>query len=497
VTIWNESQVDDYDKNQYFDYYYPLSLLALSKTNYDIFRDNDLSVFSNDVIFVPDDLTLDKTTFNEYMHYVQMGGTLIPINSDNHFNGTFSKLFYIQPNGNKSESYTSLTSNNNQSLTINISGVTRAVQTKSNDDEKILATYHNDDSGRPVAPFAIEKKFDNGGRIVLVNAEGYFNTISNSPSNYFLSLSNITKLLSVDLKTTSTASHTTSLPMRSFTGDLEVLGKVTLNTTSLSIAKNVYPHSLDIDRISVVDTRNHSQTTYNNSFVKDLKLVGNADIMINLTGALKLPDMISNRNYIGVSIPSMFNVTIQLSDESNSQIEIFAQNNGVVNTIRGSNGSKINLYNVKAQSPINFIPVLLKEPQLTVDGRTIIKEPYFNGYFNEFGQLSTGSPIDFEGKLNMKFHFVDDYNEPFYGATSTQFISYLQSVTMTESTAKPESLLKIPGDISEYAKIKGESINLEKILTSPSNIVTIMVLIVVTLIVFQLFKKNQFWNSLK
>lgn len=480
VTIWNESQVRDYDKNQYFDYYYPLSLLALSKTNYDIFRDNDLSVFSNDVIFVPDDLTLDETTFNEYMHYVQMGGTLIPINSDNHFNGTFSKLFYIQSNGNKSESYTSIISNNNQSLTINIPGVTRAVQIKSNDDEKILATYHNDDSGRPVAPFAIEKKFDNGGRIVLVNAEGYFNTISNSPSNYFLSLSNITKLLSVDLKTTSTASHITSLPMRSFTGDLEVLGNVTLSTTSLSIAKNVYPHSLDIDRISVVDTRNHSQTTYNNSFVNDLKLVGNADIMINLTGALKLPDMISNRNYIGVSIPSKFNVTIQLAEESNSQIEIFRQNNGVVNTIRGSNGSTINLYNVKAQSPIGFIPVLLKEPQLTVEGRTIIKEPYFYGYFNDLGQLSTGSPIDFEGKLNMKFHFVDDYNEPFYSATSTQFISYLQSVTMTESTAKPDSLLKIPGDISADAKMKGEDIPLEKILKSPINLITLAVLVAVT-----------------
>jgi hypothetical protein len=146
------------------------------------------------------------------------------------------------------------------------------------------------------------------------------------------------------------------------------------------------------------------------------------------------------------------------------------------------------MYNVKAQSPIGFIPVLLKEPQLTIEGRTIINEPYFSGYFDNLGRFSTGSPIDFEGKLNMKFHYVNDYDKPFYPATSTEYISYLQSITMTESTAKPDSSLKIPGDISEYAKIKGQDIDLEKILISPTNLVSIIVLVVATAIGIQVIK---------
>ena len=113
-----------------------------------------------------------------------------------------------------------------------------------------------------------------------------------------------------------------------------------------------------------------------------------------------------------------------------------------------------------------------------MEGRTNIKEPYFSGYVNYVGHLSPGNPIDFEGKLNLKFKYVDDYNIPFAEATRTDFISYLQSVTMTGSDVKPVSSSKIPGDISEYAVMKGEYVDLGKILTSQTNIVTIIVLII-------------------
>lgn len=487
IIIWNESQTGNLDKNHEFDYQYPLSILALSRTNYDIYRDNDWSVFSNEVILVPDNLTLDNTTFSEYMKYVQSGGRLITINSDGHFNETFSNLFSIKSIGYKLRPFTSITSDDNQNLTANVHGMTRAMQIKSNSDGKILASYHEKDSPFPLAPFALEKKFGNGS-IILVNAEGYFNTIKNSPRNYFQSPSNTTRLLIIDLKNTSTGPTITALPMKSFTGDLEALGEITLSTRSLSIAKNIYPYSLDVERISVVNTENHSQMNLNSVSVKDLKVIGDMDITINLNGALKLPDMISGHNYIGVSVPTKFNVTIHLLEGDKSKIKIIGHN-GEVTEIAG-NGSIINLYNVHAQSPIGFVSLLLKEPELTVEGRTLIKEPYFSGYFDYVGRLSPGSPIDFEGKLNMKFKFVDDYNRPFATATSTGFISYLQSVTMKGSNAKPVSSLKIPGDISEYATIKGEHVDLKRILISPSNIVAILVLMIGTVLSIWLIKKN-------
>ena len=54
IKIWKlpHASREIYDKTKYYNYYYPLSILALSKTNYDTFKDDDLSVFSNNVLLV-------------------------------------------------------------------------------------------------------------------------------------------------------------------------------------------------------------------------------------------------------------------------------------------------------------------------------------------------------------------------------------------------------------------------------------------------------------
>src|SRR5206468_10689473 len=66
---------------KYYNYYYPLSLLALSNSSYDIFSNSDSSVFSKDVILVSDSLKYDNVTLKKYLNYVHQGGTLIAVNS--------------------------------------------------------------------------------------------------------------------------------------------------------------------------------------------------------------------------------------------------------------------------------------------------------------------------------------------------------------------------------------------------------------------------------
>src|SRR6185503_9071576 len=101
---------------KYDNYYYPLSILALSKSKYDIFMDKDLSAFSKkNIVIASDPLDLDDNTFNRYSEYVDKGGTVVVMNSQD-FKGKFGQLFSIQPNDNGTAAFTSAVGKNSESI---------------------------------------------------------------------------------------------------------------------------------------------------------------------------------------------------------------------------------------------------------------------------------------------------------------------------------------------------------------------------------------------
>jgi hypothetical protein len=464
-----------HDKTKYYDYYYPVSLLALSKSRYDIFRDSDSSVFSKDVIIIPDTFKFDDSTFNSYLEYVRAGGTLIVINSNNNFNGTFSRLFSVPSNESKVESFGNIAGNKNQNVMINIPGFVKKFEINSIPDVNLIASYRNINN-QTVAPFAMEKTFSNGGRIILLNAEGYFNTISNSPREYFSSLSNISKLLPLDSDNGS--SQNTSRPLRGFIGNMEILGKINLNSSSLSLLEEgSYPYMLNAAQVTIFNKTSDSLISFDNVSIKSLKLIGRSEIIINLTGMLKLPGMISDHNYIGMSIPNGFNMTVRLYPERLSYMDIVTRNDSLINHIKVNNGSKIDLYNIRAGSSLKFVPVLLKNPEIKVNGQASIKNAYFDGYLDNSGGLLVGDPFDFQGKLKTTIDFIDHYNKPYRTGTSTQYLTYLQSFYMDGNLEKHEELLKLPGQVPSDSKIP-----LEKIFSSSINIITLIVLSTVTII---------------
>jgi hypothetical protein len=327
----------------------------------------------------------------------------------------------------------------------------------------------------------MEKIFSNGGRIILLNTEGYFNTISNSPREFFSSLSNISRLLPLDLDN-GTTSQNTSMPLQGFTGNMEILGKINLNSSSLSLLEEgSYPYMLNAAQVTIFNETNDSLISFDDMSIKSLKLIGHSEIIINLTGMLKLPDMLSHHNYIGMSIPNDFNMTVRLYPERLSYMEIVTQNRSLVNHIKVNNGSKIDFYNMRAGPSLKFVPVLLKNPEIKLDGYASIKNAYFDGYLDNSGGLLVGDAFDFQGKLNTTFDFVDHYNKPYRTGISTQYITYLQSFDMDGSIQQEEhkELLKLPGDI--YFKSK-EDIPLEKIFSSSTNIITLIILTTVTII---------------
>lgn len=190
------------------------------------------------------------------------------------------------------------------------------------------------------------------------------------------------------------------------------------------------------------DKTNNSRVTFDNMLIKTLKLVGHYQVIINLSGNVELPDMISYDNYISMAIPNGFNMTVRLYPEKSTFMEIASESNSFINPIKVNNGSKIDFYNISAGSPLKSVTLLLKNPEMIINGQTNIKNANFYGYLNGRGGLDKGSTLNFQGKLQTKFDFVDHYNEPYREGISTSYITYLQSVMINGTIETKQESLK-------------------------------------------------------
>jgi hypothetical protein len=489
-TVSNYPQKID-NQTKYYNYYYPLSLLALSNSSYDVFSSSDSSVFSKDVIFVSDSLKYDNVTLKEYLDYVREGGTLIVVESQNNSGTVFNQLFSLKSTDNKEETFTSITGDKNQQPLINVSGLVNRINMTSSPGIELIASYRNN-KNETIAPFIIERNFSSGGKIILLNFNGYFNSISNSPTQYFFTLSNISQLLPVDLGK-GTISQNTSIPAKGFTGKMQIYGKVRLNSSSLSLPyENSHPYVLNTSRIAIYKNGTNIPIVLNNVSIKDLKLMGDYVANIDISGPLELPDMRTSRDYIGVQIPSAFNMTIRLSPKGLSQMEIVTQNQTSMKSFKVNNDSRIEFYGIKPALSGKSIPVLLKRPEMKVDGHILNKHTYLYGFVNERGRLHMGVALDLQGHLETKFDLVDKFDQHYRNATRTTYITYLQALAMNGTFDEDKDRLNLPGDIYFKAKERGQEIPLEKILSSPGNIITLMILIPIIIItsIFIWRKKN-------
>jgi hypothetical protein len=464
---------------KYDDYYYPLSILALSKSKYDIFMDKDLSAFSKkNIVLASDPLDWDDNTFNRYLEYVGKGGTLVVMNSHD-FKGKFGRLFSIQPSDNGTTTFTSAVGKNNDS--ISVSGLVKKVSLYDSPDVEIISAYR-DKENRMVAPLAIEKHFTNGGKIVLVNNEAYFKALSKSPEQYFLSLSNITRLLGLDTGK-AVASESTSAQAKRFLGDLKSSGNITIKSSSLLLddsndAVGNNSHDIHADSILISNKSNNLNHTFNNVTIKDLRLVGQHDITIKSNGTLSLPHMGSQHEYFKILVPAKSTMTVSLPNRL-SYVEIDILNGSSFRTIKVNSDSKISFYNISTASSSKSIPIILKSPEVEVDGHIGFKQSNFDPYFT-----NNDIPLDYEGGLKTKLSFVDDYKESNLNQTIIKYITYLQSITTATDVGVGQDgiILNLPGDISPYAKSHGIPIPLREVLFSGSNVMLLISTAVVSLV---------------
>jgi hypothetical protein len=208
-------------------------------------------------------------------------------------------------------------------------------------------------------------------------------------------------------------------------------------------------------------------------------------------GKIELPDSMSDRSYIGLSIPTDFNMTISLYPQRFGYIEMVTQNGTSTNSIKVNGESKIEFHKIRPYAPLKYIPVLLKNPEIKINGETNISNGLQNGLLTKRGSLNTGSPLEINGQLNTKFGFVDNYKQFYKNETLINYITYLQSVTMNNTLQEHKQHLIFLSDFGSILRDRELDMALQNALTSPSNIIFAVVLSIVTIIVVKIIQKNK------
>jgi hypothetical protein len=510
---FSDSPANNNQEQLYKSHYYPLTMLALSKMNYSTYIEGDYSAFSKKNII----LTFDPSEKDErrnngnakpYLEYVKKGGTLILMsgNSNDHSNafypGIFSKLLGIRV-GNESK-FNSIAYNGGE-RTLNISGVATDFEFMRSD---ITATSYYMYDNQKAAPFAIEKNYGNG-KIIYVNAAGYFEATSRSPEQLFSTFSKIPNPIEIIIPYTP-AIGTSSVDQSRYTGadirlfdtkkiieNTDAEGQAVLNSSSVIILPKEAGYDLYAKNMSISNHQrteflpeNYSQQlneyNYDNVKINDLKLYGHYEAIINSSGPLRLPTTSSHYDYIEISIPTRFDMTLNLSDSAYAELK---NEKNHTKPMRVTNGI-IHLGEVRANdSYITSIPILMKSPVLTINGTL------------EFQEYENPNTEMMKGRLVEKIDYTDHYHEPYRNGSRTQFITYMKDLQPMEQTAtdKINIDLRFPGEISDRAKEKGVLVPWKTVMRSSNSIILMISISIATIMGLHFIKvaSKKFSSSCK
>ncbi len=463
-----------------YSYYYALTSLAMSETEYSSYLENDYSIFSNEAVILPNNMNdLSDEMFNNLLNYTRSGGKLFIINPSDKFEGKFDKLFLSEPMVNETRQFKRITSDDKNGFVLDVTGKIKDSRVKPSSDIKVIASYKNNDN-EAIAPFVIEKNVSDNGRITYINAFGYFNSISANPKHNFPSLVDFSDIFEIGhVKDKPRGNESGSEPIRRFIGDLTVVGKITLNSSSVYFDNSSLDSSVSsIKNISVSDKHGNLKIQHENLSLLDIKTFGQYEHLINTTGKITLPSINSKGNYLGVSLPNEFNMTIKLLG-ADSHLTIITNNSNLTNNIiQIGNESKIDFYSSSPKSNISRnILMLLKNPELKVNGNALFDKTNFYGQ-----EIDDYIPLNVNGKVDVKFDFVEDYKDTFREGTKIGYLTYIDSLNIEGQRNQTKLQLELPGHISDDIDRRGMGVPISSILTNVVNLAIIIVISMATIV---------------
>ena len=361
-----------------------------------------------------------------------------------------------------------------------------------------------------------------------MNAAGYFDAISNDPDQYFGTLSNFPSLIALksskDAMEGSRPPPAGSITTARYIGNATIVGQTIINSSSFSLsdpsvvgAYNLYAKGISISsehkRINY-DYKNtsltntsalHSQIYPQSKGVnaarseyiplKNLKAFGPYQVIINSTGSVSLPSWLSSNDYISISVPPEFNMTLKLLRGASAE---FVTTGGLGNNTRhviinnnysSSSINTIQFYRINTDSSqVNNIPVLMKSPEIEATGNISFGRLYLDASTYDSQQGIRGSPVQINGKLSAKVDHVDHYDTSRKRTYTKDYLTYFEWLKTDEKTETKMPIqdqlfnLRIPGDISYVAKQASSPIRWQQIAHSNSSILVIISLIIITAI---------------
>jgi len=473
-------------KEMYYRLYYPINELALSKTAYDTFIDGDKSVFSHKIIMLPWDPSYNDTNFKNYLDFVNDGGRLVVINARDSFVGGFSKLLNLTA-GNTTEFDRIEGSNNWPSNAVAVSGSARTIDLKnsnSNSNSNTTAMSYYMHNGKKVAPFVLESKFGSaGGQIIFVNSNGYYDAVFKSPERFFMTLGRIPSILGLNVANyTKEVLPDNVMTGARFVGDLTTAGPGHTNITSPSLLlPDVNPYTVDdistsnsSITINGIDKKNNLNK---NVLIENLTFSGPYRATIESTEFASLPSSVSQYDYIGISLPKRIDLTLKLLDKSGKAEFIMTGSNTTGKyriPVSIGNMEEIRFHNIGPQDLFtDNQTIIMKSPVINATGNITVNSLYIPGRDER--------DINLKG-LNASLHHSDNYITKYHNASRMQYVTYLNWIQTKGTSEDKQIVVKLPGDISERAKIKGVKVPWQEVMVSTKGAILLLSVVSVTAI---------------
>ena len=232
------------EKEQTYQYFYPLTSLAFSETDYDTFLPNDNSIFSKGNIVITASAIgnnvnyeiNNKDKIDRFLKYVWNGGTLTVINADKEAKGWLATSFLSIKYSNRTSGFDTIVGQSEAMYPLEVSGNVSVIKSIA-PDVRVKSYYENNNV--IVSPFSMEKNHGKG-KIVFVEAAGYFDVVSQSPERYFYTLADLPRLfgISTDNLKANAVARNTSFSNYYNLGNISVFGDMTINSSSLLLPMN-------------------------------------------------------------------------------------------------------------------------------------------------------------------------------------------------------------------------------------------------------------------
>jgi hypothetical protein len=478
----NESASEEYQKREYYEHYYPVNALSLSNTGYDTFIYGDSSALSKRNAIITWDPVQDN--ISNYLKFVKSGGTLVVTHTGGEYAGIFSKELSVRP-ANKVE-FTSI--QNAEGIPINISGF--ATKIKSDSPDVKVKSFYSNGNGQFVAPFAIEKNYDRGGRIIFVNMEGYYDAISKRPHIFFKTLGHISDIIGLEVDSYSGVEVHDTKPVARVVGNLTPMGNVSIMGSSLLFSENASESNVfSAELVSISNQKNSylqdnktgDQKGFRNALITDLKLSGQYEVEIYSSSTI-LPTISSALyGYVPMTIPPGSDIQLKLGKGGRAEFLV----NGSDQIIRINSGN-VTFQEVALDSQSKpGIFILMKAPHIRVNGST-----QFTNIISEDLTTSSSKPAQVNGSLMLKFNHLDRYYENSRSEIETKYVTYLNDIDI-QSPKLAKLDIKIPGDISQSAKEQGVKMPWKKALLSDAGIILILGISIVSAVTLPLAWKDR------